>query len=160
VSQADTGLIALLEQAQKSRDEVFSQVENARRAHEQARQQLQSLHDFRQQYQDRWRQQFSQGSGMEIMRSYQEFMNRMSEAEVEQARRVEMALSSLERLRAVLIERERKVAAVTKLMERRASEQSLKEQRRDQKATDEMASRLHATNRSGPLSAMPASSSP
>jgi flagellar FliJ protein len=160
VSQADTGLIALLEQAQAERDEALSQFENARKAHDHARQQLQSLHDFRQQYQDRWRHQFSQGSGMEIMRSYQEFMNRMTEAEVEQSRRVELAASSAERLRGVLIERERKVAAVTKLMERRANEQSLKEQRRDQKATDEMASRLHATNRSGPLSAMPASSSP
>jgi flagellar protein FliJ len=160
VSQADTGLNALLEQAQTERDEAFTQFENGRKAHEHARQQLQSLHDFRQQYQDRWRQQFSQGSGMEIMRSYQEFMNRLSEAEAEQSRRLEVTASSLERLRAVLIERERKVAAVTKLMERRASEQALKEQRRDQKATDEMASRLHATNRSGPLSAMPASSSP
>lgn len=160
MSQADTGLNALLEQAQTARDEAFSQFESARKAHEQARQQLQSLHDFRQQYQDRWRQQFQQASGMEIMRSYQEFMNRMSEAEAEQVRRTELAQAHLERNRTLLLERERKVAAVTKLMERRAGEQALKEQRRDQKATDETASRLHATNRSGPLSAMPASSSP
>jgi flagellar FliJ protein len=160
VSQAPQALSALLEQVQTERDEALSQFEQGRKAHENARQQLQSLHDFRQQYQDRWQQQFRQASGMEIMRSYQEFMNRLSEAESEQTRRVELAASSIERLRAVVIERERKVAAVTKLMERRASEQSLKEQRRDQKATDEMASRLHASNRSGPLSAMPASSSP
>jgi len=147
VSQAPQALNALLEQVQTERDEALSQFEHGRKAHENARQQLQSLHDFRQQYQDRWQQQFRQASGMEIMRSYQEFMNRLSEAESEQTRRVELAASSIERLRAVLIERERKVAAV-------------KEQRRDQKATDEMASRLHASNRSGPLSAMPASSSP
>jgi flagellar protein FliJ len=160
MSQTPNPLTALLEQAESARDEALSQFESGRKAHEMARQQLQSLHDFRQDYQQRWQQQFRQASGMEIMRSYQDFMTRMSEAEAEQQRRVEQSLSHLERCRAMLIERERKVAAVTKLMQRRAGEHALKEQRRDQKATDETASRLHTSNRGGPLSAMPASSPP
>lgn len=160
MSQTPHALTTLLDQAEKTRDEAFSQFESARKAHEQSRQQLQSLCDYRQDYQQRWQQQFRQASGMEIMRSYQEFMSRMSEAEVEQQRRIEQAHSHVERCRALLIERERKVAAVSKLIERRASEHALKEQRRDQKATDETASRLHTSNRGGPLSAMPASSPP
>ena len=87
-------------------------------------------------------------------------MARMSEAEVEQQRRTGQSALNVERCRVMLIERERKVAAVTKLMQRRASEHALQEQRRDQKATDETASRLHASNRGGPLSAMPANSPP
>lgn len=160
MSQTPNPLTALLEQAETARDEALSQFESGRKAHEMARQQLQSLHDFRQDYQQRWQQQFRQASGMEIMRSYQDFMTRMSEAEAEQQRRLEQAQSHLDRCRAMLLERERKVAAVTKLMQRRAGEHALKEQRRDQKATDETASRLHTSNRGGPLSAMPASSPP
>ncbi len=160
MSQTPNALTALLEQAETARDEALSQFESGRKAHEVARQQLQSLHDFRQDYQQRWQQQFRQASGMEIMRSYQDFMARMSEAELEQQRRLEQAQSHQERCRVMLIERERKVAAVSKLMQRRADEHALKEQRRDQKATDETASRLHTSNRGGPLSAMPASSPP
>ncbi len=151
--------MALLEQAEAARGEAVQQFERGRQAHDTARQQLQSLHDFRKQYQDRWQQQFRQAGGMEIMRCYQDFMTRMSEAELEQQRRAEQAHSYLERCRTLLIERERKVTAVTRLMERRAGEMLLKEQRRDQKATDEVAARLHAANRSGPLSAMPVSGS-
>lgn len=138
-------LKALLEQAQTARDEAFAQYESGRRAHETAKQQLQSLHDFRKQYQERWQGQFRQSGGMEIMRCYQDFMTRMGDAEAEQQRRTEAARVFMERCQAMLLERERKVAAVEKLMERRASEQALKEQRRDQKATDEMAARLRAS---------------
>jgi molybdenum-dependent DNA-binding transcriptional regulator ModE len=56
------------------------------------------------------------------------------------------AVQEMEReLGTQLIERERKVAAVSRLIERRGQEQSLKDQRRDQKATDEMAARLSSS---------------
>ena len=145
MSQNPTALIALLEQAEAARDEAIGQFEGSRKAHEGAQKQLQSLHDFRQQYQDRWQHQFKQAGGMEIMRCYQDFMTRMGEAEAEQRRRTEHAGVYAERCRAMLIERERKVAAVSRLIERRGQEQSLKDQRRDQKATDEMAARLSSS---------------
>jgi flagellar protein FliJ len=148
LSSPQQPLIALLEQAQAARDEAFAQFESGRRAHDTARQQLQSLHDFRKQYQDRWQQQFSHSGGMEIMRCYQDFMTRMTDAESEQQRRTEAARVYMERCQAVLIERERKVAAVDKLLDRREREQALKQDRRDQKATDEMAARLYASARS------------
>ena len=56
LSQTPNALTALLEQAEKARDEAISQFESGRKAHEAARQQLQSLHDFRQDYQQRWQQ--------------------------------------------------------------------------------------------------------
>ncbi len=148
MSSPQQPLIALLEQAQAARDEAFAQFESGRRAHDTARQQLQSLHDFRKQYQDRWQQQFSHSGGMEIMRCYQDFMTRMADAEAEQQRRTETARVYMERCQAVLIERERKVAAVDKLLDRREREQALRQDRRDQKATDEMAARLYASARS------------
>jgi flagellar FliJ protein len=148
LSSPQQPLIALLEQAQAARDEAFAQFESGRRAHDTARQQLQSLHDFRRQYQERWQNQFRQSGGMEIMRCYQDFMTRMADAESEQQRRTEAARVYMERCQAVLLERERKVAAVDKLLDRREKEQFLREQRRDQKATDELAARLYAAARS------------
>jgi len=154
--QQQQALITVLEQAEEARDAALAQFEASRKAHEGARQQLQSLHDFRQQYQNRWQNQFRQAGGMEIMRCYQDFMARLAEAEAEQERRCTQVQQAMERCRAQLIERERKVAAVTQLIERRATEQQLRQQRRDQKATDEIAARLIASAGNNPLASSPA----
>ena len=144
-------LLTVLDQAESARDEAMACLENARKASEASRQQLQSLHDFRAQYQTRWQSQFRQSGGMEIMRCYTDFMARLADAEAEQQRRTDQTKAVVEHCRAALVERERKVAAVTQLIRRRAQEQSLQEQRRDQKATDEMAARLMSSS-PGPLS--------
>ena len=148
-----SSLNTILEQAETARDEAMAQFEVSRKAHEGARQQLQSLHDFRSQYQSRWQSQFQQAGGMEILRCYQDFMARLSEAEVEQQRRTEYARGVTERCRLALIERERKVAAVTQLIQRREKEELAKANRRDQKATDEMAARLISAGKNGPMAA-------
>ena len=134
-------LLMLLESAQKTRDEAVSQMEAARRAHEAARQQAQSLMDWRQEYQQRWSAQFSKSGGMEIMRCYQDFSAKLGDAVTEQDKRVDQAALFLEQCRLQLIERERKVAAVGQLIDRRKLEAAQREQRRDQKATDEQAAR-------------------
>jgi flagellar FliJ protein len=145
-------LITLLEQAEEARDAALAQFEVSRKAHEGSRQQLQSLQDFRDQYQTRWQTQFRQAGGMEIMRCYQDFMARLGDAVNDQHRRCEQFSQAMERCRTELIERERKVAAVTQLLQRREKEQAQREMRREQKATDELAARLMASAPS-PLSA-------
>jgi flagellar protein FliJ len=145
-------LITLLEQAEEARDAALAQFEVSRKAHEGSRQQLQSLQDFRDQYQTRWQTQFRQAGGMEIMRCYQDFMARLGDAVNDQHRRCEQFSQAMERCRTELIERERKVAAVTQLLQRREKEQAQREMRREQKATDELAARLMASA-PGPLSA-------
>ncbi len=134
-------LLLVLEGAEKARDDAKSDMEAARRAHEAARQQAQSLHDWRQEYQTRWQSQFRQSGGMEIVRCYQDFIHRLAVAIAEQDRRVEQTHAYMERCRELLIERERKVAAVGQLIERRQQEAALIQRRQEQKATDEMASR-------------------
>jgi flagellar FliJ protein len=134
-------LLMLLESAERARDDAVSQLEGARRAHEAARQQAQSLADWRKEYQQRWSTQFSKSGGMEIMRCYQDFTLRLCDAVSEQDKRVDQAALFMAQCRAQLIERERKVAAVGQLIDRRQSEHSLREQRQDQKTTDEQASR-------------------
>jgi flagellar FliJ protein len=146
-------LITLLEQAEEARDAALAQFEVSRKAHEGSRQQLQSLQDFRDQYQTRWQTQFRQAGGMEIMRCYQDFMARLGDAVNDQHRRCEQFSQAMERCRTELIERERKVAAVTQLLQRREKEQAQREMRREQKATDELAARLMASAPASPLSA-------
>jgi flagellar FliJ protein len=146
-------LITLLEQAEEARDAALAQFEVSRKAHEGSRQQLQSLQDFRDQYQTRWQTQFRQAGGMEIMRCYQDFMARLGDAVNDQHRRCEQFNQAMERCRNELIERERKVAAVTQLLQRREKEQAQREMRREQKATDELAARLMASAAPGPMSA-------
>lgn len=142
MSTSPNPLSAVLSQSEEARDEALGEFERARQGLESARQQLQSLHDFRQQYQTRWQAQFSRSGGVEIMRCYTEFMARMSEAEVEQHKRVEYCKVTLERCRLHLVERERRFAAVSQLVARRETEFQRSENRKDQKATDELAARL------------------
>ncbi|MDE2400496.1 MAG: flagellar export protein FliJ [Burkholderiales bacterium] len=134
-------LLSLLDSAQKARDEALAQLEGSRRIHEAARKQAQSLADWRKDYQQRWSSKFSLTGGMEIMRCYQDFTARLGDAVSEQDKRVEQAKQTFDQCRAHLIERERKVAAVEQLIERRQQEHSRKLERQDQKATDEQAAR-------------------
>lgn len=136
-----SSLLVVLEAAEKARDEAVAELEGGRRAYDAARQQAQSLGDWRREYQQRWQSQFRQAGGMEIMRCYQDFMQRLGEAVSDQDHRVEQARLYMERCRAQLMERERKVAAVTQLMDRRQAELQRKQDRQDQKATDEVAAR-------------------
>lgn len=142
----NSSLMLVLQAAEKARDEAVAELEGGKRAYESARQQAQSLVDWRREYQQRWQSQFRQVGGMEIMRCYQDFMQRLAEAVSDQDTRVEQARLYMERCRAELIERERKVAAVAQLMDRRLAELQLKQNRQEQKATDEMASRAGRAN--------------
>lgn len=134
-------LLLVLDAAQKERDAALSALDAARKSHESARQQAQSLHDWRQDYQRRWQTQFQQSGGVEIVRCYQDFMHRLGDAVSEQDRRVGNTEQQVTRARALLIERERRVAAVSQLIERRQAEVLQKQARQEQKATDEMAAR-------------------
>jgi flagellar FliJ protein len=138
---SNASLLIVLEAAEKARDAAQADTESARKAFEGARQQAQSLGDWRREYQQRWQSQFRQAGGMEIMRCYQDFMLRLGEAVSDQDMRVEQARLQLERCKAQLIERERKVAAVAQLMDRRHAEVLQRQERQEQKATDEVAAR-------------------
>jgi flagellar FliJ protein len=153
-------LMLVLEAAEKARDAAVAEMEGARRAYEAARQQSQSLTDWRREYQNKWQSQFRQVGGMEIMRCYQDFMQRLAEAVSDQDKRVEQARVVMERCREQLIERERKVAAVSQLMDRRQAELTMAQNRREQKATDEVAARAGRSSQGfGPGSSPMASGS-
>ena len=139
---ATQSLLIVLEAAEKVRDDAVTVHEARRKAYEAARQQAQSLTDWRRDYQNRWQAQFRQSGGVEIVRCYQDFMQRLGDAVGAQEVQVTQAQALMDQSRLDLIERERRVAAVSKLIDKRVLEQRVRQDRQEQKATDEMASRV------------------
>ena len=147
---ATQSLLIVLEAAEKARDEAVAVHEARRKTYEAARQQAQSLTDWRRDYQNRWQAQFRQSGGMEIVRCYQDFMQRLGDTVGAQDQQVAQAQALMERARLELVERERRVAAVSKLIEKRVLEQRTRQARQEQKATDEVASRSARVSASMP----------
>lgn len=139
--QALKPLMTLHECAERERDEARSRFERAKAAADAAQGQLEALIGWRADYQARWKAQFAGGSSVEIIRCYQDFMQRLGQAIAEQELTVERTRNSAESARHLLVAREQRMAAVAQLIERRQHEAATMLGRREQKATDEMAAR-------------------
>ena len=131
----------LLERATGQRDEAQRALQDVLTRADQARAQHGQLTQYRGEYQQRWSQQFAQVGTMDIVGCYQNFRGRLDEAIHSQGHVASHADQRVTRARETLFELETRVAAITKLMERRRLEVSRAEQRQDQKTTDEQAAR-------------------
>lgn len=134
-------ITVLLQQAEAQRDEALLQMQQAQQRAQGAQAQADQLQAYREQYRQRWQQQFAQQGGIEIVQCYQSFSERLEQALAHQAQAVAQANAQLERARTELADREMRVASVRKILERRQQEQRRGEERRDQKLTDEAAQR-------------------
>lgn len=145
----------LLERATSQRNEAQRALQDLLNRAEQARAQHGQLTQYRGEYQQRWSQQFAQVGTMDIVACYQNFRGRLDEAIHSQGHVATHADQRVSRAREALLELETRVAAITKLMERRQLEVSRAQQRQDQKTTDEQAARasLSAFNPYSRLSA-------
>jgi flagellar protein FliJ len=143
MNAATGSLQVLLETAQRARDEAVGDLERARQMADAADRQALALKDWRRDYQTKWQAQFRQAGGVEIMRCYQDFMLRLGDAMKDQDVKVAQARALQERCQAALLERERKVAAIEQLLQRRQNEWQRAQDRQEQKATDEVAARQH-----------------
>jgi len=131
----------LLERATSQRDEAQCALQDLLNRADQARTQHGQLTQYRGEYQQRWSQQFAQAGTMDIVACYQNFRGRLDEAIHSQGHVATHADQRVSRARGSLLELETRVAAITKLMERRRLEVSRAQQRQDQKTTDEQAAR-------------------
>lgn len=134
-------LVTLLKQAETERDEAIAALQQAQARANAAQTQADQLAAYRAQYQQKWSQQFAQRGAIEIVHCYHGFNERLEQAITHQQTAATQTAAQLERARALLQERELRVASVRKLIERRQMELRRQEERRDQKATDEAASR-------------------
>lgn len=141
-------LLLLLGQHERQRDAALAEHQRATLASEAAAAQSEQLHTYRREYEQRWGEQFRREGKIELVRCYQSFMERLTLAVDQQARMAEHATQQVEHAQLALRDCELRCASVRKLIERRTHELRLVDERRDQKLTDEQASRA-AWNRLG-----------
>jgi flagellar protein FliJ len=142
-------LQVLMQREQQRCDQAQSALRRADDAARRAREQRDQLLAYRGEYQARWTAQFHQGGTMDILMYYRSFMQRLDQAVTLQTRQAELSELQLAQARRDLVESERRVASVRKLIERRAAELAHAGRQRDQKQTDEQAQRMrwHNTQR-------------
>jgi flagellar FliJ protein len=135
-------LTTLLQHAERERDEAQSKLLHTEHALVAANGQYLQLQDYRRDYQKRWSEQFGQQGTMEIVNCYHGFVGRLGMAIDQQEQIAVHARQQRDTALMKLRELETRVASIGKLIERRLAEARLQSDQRDQKATDEMASRL------------------
>ena len=134
-------LALLLAQAERERDEALAEqfrTEAARRA---AVSQAEQLVAYRRDYERRWSAEFCRDGKIELIRCYQGFMQRLTQAVEQQERVAAHAAAHAERAEAIVRGLEVRVAALKKLVERRLREREVAAARREQKESDDRAVR-------------------
>lgn len=145
-------LMALLAQTERERDDAAANAERAAQAQRAAAAQAEQLVQYRREYETRWNAQFRVQGQIELVNVYQNFTGKLSNAVDQQQRVAEQAVVHVERLRAVVMQHELRVASVRKLIERRLAELRVSADRAEQKQTDEFAARA-AWNRQAAMQA-------
>lgn len=136
-------LSLLLERAEAERDSAAQALHAATAQAEAARSQHGELAGYRQDYQQRWTQHFTQATAMSIVDCYSSFSQRLDQAVDTQGHVAAHAQQREVRAREALREAELRVAALRQLIARRQAEADRMEQRREQRASDEFAARAH-----------------
>jgi flagellar protein FliJ len=138
----------LLAQAERQRDAALAEQLKLDAAWRAAAAQAEQLVLYRREYEQRWSAEFCREGKIELVRCYQGFIERLTQAVEQQARIAEALGVQLEQASATVRERELQVAAVRKLIERRLAEDRAAGSRQEQKQTDELAARIAWAGRS------------
>ena len=139
----------LLEQAELERDTALARLLQADDAARQARAQSEQLHAYREDYRRRAPALNGKSAHIELVRCHQGFMQRLDQAITQQRAQLEGLEQQAAALRAALLEREVRVAAVRKLIERRGQEQQRRSNRIEQRQNDEAAMRVSLSRQRG-----------
>jgi flagellar FliJ protein len=136
-----TSLHLLLEREEAERDAAALTLRQAQDHLQRLQLQMTQFTQHRADYIARWQQQFHEAGGIEIVQCYRSFMQRLDQAMAQLTLQQRQAEHNLQRQRHRLVEAERRVAAIGKLISRRVETHQRAEQRREQKHTDEAAQR-------------------
>jgi flagellar FliJ protein len=131
----------LLAQAERERDDALGALMKAERAERAAVDQAEQLVVYRREYEQRWSAEFCRDGKIELVRCYQGFMERLSQAVDQQARIAAHAVLQAERATAQVQGHEMRAAALKKLLERRTREALLVGTQREQRQSDDQAAR-------------------
>lgn len=140
----------VLELAERVRDDAAAALRQAERALEHAEHQARQISGYRSETQQRWQAQFRQGAAIALVHCYQNFVDRLHGAEAHGDAGVAAARRRCEAARAALQAAELRLASVGRLKERREALLRLGLERRDQRQTDEAATRASLRERHEP----------
>src|SRR4051812_44077456 len=104
-------LAVLLGQHERQRDAAIADHQRALQAVEAANAQARQLHTYRREYEQRWSAQFRLEGQMELVRCYQSFTERLTQAVDHQQRIAEHAVQQAERAMTALREVEMRCAS-------------------------------------------------
>jgi flagellar FliJ protein len=135
-------LILLLGRQERERDAALAAQRRAHAASTAAAAQAEQLRDYRRDYELRWSAQFCREGRIELVRCYQSFVERLTQAVEQQTRIAEHAAQQLDAATAAVRGAELRCASIRRLIERRDQEQRRGAERADQKLSDEIATRL------------------
>ncbi|MDE2371912.1 MAG: flagellar export protein FliJ [Burkholderiales bacterium] len=134
-------LLQMLQLAERDRDQVLAALRQAEAMARQARDQADQLEQYRGEVRQRHPATGGRSATIEMLRVHFGFAQRLDQALTQQQATTSQAESRLEALRAELLARETRVAAVRKLIERRQAEQQRGAARLEQRRSDEAAQR-------------------
>jgi flagellar FliJ protein len=134
----------LLEQAEHTRDAALAECQRADAQARQALAQLDQLERYRQDYDARWGAASGRSGSVTQLQGLHGFMQRLEQALAQQRRQCDGAERRAAAAREALLARELRVAAVRKLLQRRAEAARQHAGRLAQRASDESAQRAAA----------------
>jgi flagellar FliJ protein len=141
-------LQTLLEQAERQRDGLLQALQQARQHQGLMAQQAEQLRSY--QAETRARGPLSgRSAGVEVLHLHTGFMQRLDQALLQQGGTLRAAEERCQRLQALLLAAEQRVAGVRRLQERRAQATHALQSRREQRGADEAAAQRHWARRSG-----------
>ena len=130
-------LQVLLQHAESQRDEAMAALLRAEAASRRLRRQWDQLCAYRAEYAARAPAQGGQVTTIERLRSHHVFMQRLDQALAQQQGLLASSDAQVAQSRALLLQRETRVASVRKLQQRRLLEEQQKTARREQTRSDE-----------------------
>jgi len=134
-------LALLLAQAERQRYDALAEQLKAETARRAAEAQAEQLVAYRREYEQRWSAQFCREGKIELVRCYQGFIQRLTQAVEQQQRVAAHAAVQVERAEGIVRGAELRTASLKKLIERRLRESEANDARNEQKESDDRAVR-------------------
>lgn len=131
----------LLAQAERQRDEALADQARAESLRRSAVAKADDLVTYRREYEQRWSAQFCREGRIELVRCYQGFMERLSQAVDQQARVAAQAAMQVEQISVLVRSHDMRAAGLKKLIGRRLQEAARHAERGEQAQSDERAAR-------------------
>ena len=140
-AQDPTVMLLLKEKEEQERDRRRAQLAECHERLSRAQAQGDQLQAYRRHYQEHWQLQFKSGASPQVLQCYRQFVERLDAALAQQAHTVRHILALVQQAEQELLAQEIRVAAIEKLLQRRAHQLELAQRRVQQRSDDEWAQR-------------------